>query len=180
MKGDERARFCGQCRKHVFNFSAMTSAEVEALVQQKEGRLCGRYFQRADGRMLTADCPTGVARRRNRAARWAGSLFATVLFLFGARVSLRSQETNKVNGGSSSKTTEPLMGDIMVPVANTNAPREILGKIAPCPVPPSTNRPPVMGLIAPMPPASTNAPRAFMGRIVYNPVPEKNPCEKAK
>src|SRR5262245_60828186 len=85
MNGDDRARFCGQCQKHVYNFSAMTRAEVEALVEAKEGRLCGRYFQRADGRVLTADCPTGVTRRRSRLARIAGAVCATFLFLIGGR-----------------------------------------------------------------------------------------------
>ena len=66
MDGDERARFCGQCRKHVFNLSAMTRTQIESLIREKEGKLCGRFYQRPDGRMITADCPTGQQRRRNR------------------------------------------------------------------------------------------------------------------
>ena len=62
MAGDERARFCSLCQKHVYDLSALTAAEAEALIREKEGKLCGRFYQRADGTMLTADCPEGVAR----------------------------------------------------------------------------------------------------------------------
>ena len=62
MVGDERVRFCGQCQKHVYNFSAMTPQEIAAVVREKEGRLCARFYRRADGTMLTADCPLGTGR----------------------------------------------------------------------------------------------------------------------
>lgn len=66
MVGDERARFCAQCEKNVYNLSSMTRAAAEALLIEKEGRLCVRYFQRADGTILTADCPDGLERRRRK------------------------------------------------------------------------------------------------------------------
>lgn len=62
MAGDARARFCNLCQKHVYDLSALTAAEAEALIREKEGKLCGRFYQRADGTMLTADCPEGVTR----------------------------------------------------------------------------------------------------------------------
>jgi hypothetical protein len=66
MTGDERVRFCGQCDKNVYNLSGMTRAEAEALLVAEEGKLCVRYFRRADGTVLTADCPDGLRRRRRR------------------------------------------------------------------------------------------------------------------
>lgn len=66
MRGDDRSRLCEKCEKHVFDLSSMTRAEAEALVLAKEGKLCVRYYQRADGTILTADCPDGLARRRRR------------------------------------------------------------------------------------------------------------------
>src|ERR1051325_9848379 len=84
MEGDDRARFCGQCRKHVFNFSAMTRQEAESLIRAKEGKLCGRFYRRRDGRVLTADCSVGGARRRSRLGRLSGLLFATVLLSLGS------------------------------------------------------------------------------------------------
>src|SRR5262245_3088417 len=47
MSGDEQVRFCGECGKHVYNLSRMTREEGEALVRQKEGRLCVRFYRRA-------------------------------------------------------------------------------------------------------------------------------------
>jgi len=76
MSGDDRARFCLHCEKHVFNLSAMTQSEVEALVLEKEGRFCGRFHRRRDGRMLTADCRVGRKARRWRFAKIFTALFA--------------------------------------------------------------------------------------------------------
>jgi len=77
MVGDERVRFCAHCEKNVYNLSALTHAEAEALVVAKEGNLCLRYFERADGTILTADCPVGVTRRRRR-RRIAAAAFGAV------------------------------------------------------------------------------------------------------
>lgn len=73
MTGDERRRFCGDCKKHVYNLSELTRDEAEALILEKEGRLCVRYYQRADGTILLADCTVGVRRRRRRRVIVAGA-----------------------------------------------------------------------------------------------------------
>jgi hypothetical protein len=64
MAGDDRVRLCRRCAKNVYNLSGMSRTEAEALVTRMEGRLCVRYYRRADGTMLTADCPVGVAALR--------------------------------------------------------------------------------------------------------------------
>jgi hypothetical protein len=76
MAGDERARFCPHCRQHVFNLSGMTRPEAEALIQQKQGNLCGRYYQRSDGTMLTRECTQGVRRKL-----WRGLALSAVLVI---------------------------------------------------------------------------------------------------
>jgi|ERR1043165_182183 hypothetical protein len=85
MKGDDRARFCDQCQLHVYNISAMSPEAAAALIREKEGHLCVRLFRRADGTVLTQDCPVGlrlIHRRLGRAfARIAG---AAALLLGGA------------------------------------------------------------------------------------------------
>jgi hypothetical protein len=68
MEGDERSRHCEACNKNVYNLSGMTRAEAEALVTRAEGRLCVRFYRRADGTMLTQDCPVGVWAMRKRMA----------------------------------------------------------------------------------------------------------------
>jgi hypothetical protein len=60
MPGDDRVRSCPACSRAVYNIAAMTSNEVAALIADREGRLCARLFRRADGTVVTADCP-GVA-----------------------------------------------------------------------------------------------------------------------
>src|SRR5438132_991335 len=84
MTGDERVRYCGECKKNVYNLSALTQVEAAALIHEKEGRLCGMYYRRPDGTILTADCPVGLSAIRHRMARLAGALAAAVVFLVGA------------------------------------------------------------------------------------------------
>lgn len=57
MPGDDRIRSCPACSRAVYNIAAMTSDEVAALIAGREGRLCARLFRRADGTIVTADCP---------------------------------------------------------------------------------------------------------------------------
>lgn len=84
MSGGERVRFCRECGLHVYNFSEMTADEVRALVARTEGRVCGRLYQRADGTVITRDCPVGLRAVRRRVARAAGASLAAVVGLFSA------------------------------------------------------------------------------------------------
>lgn len=68
MTGDDKVRHCAQCRLNVYNLSGMSREEAESLIQAKEGKLCVRFFQRADGTVLTRDCPVGFARVQRRLA----------------------------------------------------------------------------------------------------------------
>jgi hypothetical protein len=68
MTGDDRARFCAQCQKHVYNIAGMTAEEAEAFLRGSGGEACLRIFRRADGTVLTSDCAVGVRRRRRRRA----------------------------------------------------------------------------------------------------------------
>jgi hypothetical protein len=77
MTGDERTRHCGECKKNVYNLSGMTRDEAEALLIERNGDLCVRYFQRHDGTILLADCTVGVKRRNRR--RWIAVGAATLL-----------------------------------------------------------------------------------------------------
>ena len=84
MIGGDRVRFCGQCELHVYNLSAMSTLEAESLIARTEGRLCVRYYRRADGSIITQDCPVGLRRLRQRAARIKRAVASLVLgFLAG-------------------------------------------------------------------------------------------------
>ncbi len=78
MSGDERARFCGLCSKHVYNLSALDEGELRALIIEKEGQFCGRFFLRADGTVLTRDCWVGTRRVRNRVLAAAAVTLAVI------------------------------------------------------------------------------------------------------
>ena len=52
---------------------ANSLGETEALILQKAGELCARYYQRTDGTILLADCTVGVAQKRKRRVIAAGA-----------------------------------------------------------------------------------------------------------
>jgi hypothetical protein len=72
MTGDERVRHCSSCNKNVYNLSDMTREEAQALLVEREGQLCVRYYRRHDGTILTADCARGKRYRRGRRVLVAG------------------------------------------------------------------------------------------------------------
>ncbi len=82
MVGDERVRFCGQCELHVYNLSGMTRREAESLVTRAEGRLCVRFYMRADGSILTRNCPVGLRALKQRASRITRATLSAVLGFF--------------------------------------------------------------------------------------------------
>lgn len=59
LDGGDKTRFCSLCEKNVYNLSAMTEEEARCLIEEKEGKLCARFFLKKDGTILTADCPVG-------------------------------------------------------------------------------------------------------------------------
>ncbi len=84
MKGDNRVRFCDECHLRVYNLSDMKAVDAADLVQRSEGRLCIKFYQRADGTMLTTDCPKGIRPK----IRWAASrIAAAIMVIFGISLS---------------------------------------------------------------------------------------------
>lgn len=57
MTGDEQIRFCGMCKKNVYNISEMSSSEAESFLQMNLGSVCLGYIRRADGTIVTDSCP---------------------------------------------------------------------------------------------------------------------------
>jgi hypothetical protein len=87
MTGDDRVRHCGSCDLDVFDISAMRRDEAEEFLAARAGagRTCIRFFRRADGRLLTRDCPVGVRAAWRRmtwaaAALLAGGFAAAAMF----------------------------------------------------------------------------------------------------
>ena len=83
MTGDDRVRFCGDCRQSVYNVAMFTRAEATRLLNDSSGRVCLRIFRRPDGTVVTDDC-----RARLRAARKRGLLIfaGTLVVVFWAQI----------------------------------------------------------------------------------------------
>ena len=86
MQGNDTVRFCQTCSKNVYNLSEMSRADAEVLVREKEGKLCVRFYRRADGTLLTDNCPIGL-RMVRRQLKWLGAgvaaLAASGIAIFG-------------------------------------------------------------------------------------------------
>jgi hypothetical protein len=79
MLGNERVRYCAQCKLDVYNFSELTRTEIEEIVAQREGRLCARLYQRSDGTMMTRNCPARFRLVMHRFSRFASTALAAVM-----------------------------------------------------------------------------------------------------
>jgi hypothetical protein len=124
MDGDERVRFCAQCRKNVYNLSGMRRGEAETLVGEHEGRLCVRYYLRRDGTVLTEDCPAGLRAAR----RWAHARMTATAAFLGGLLALCLQQT-------------PLgrLASLLAPLTPRHGPTQVMGfmgAVPPLPPPP--------------------------------------------
>lgn len=87
MEGDEKKRFCAGCRQHVYDLSQLRYDEVRALLDA-EAPPCVRFFQRADGTVMTKDCPVGRERKRRPWRKMARLALAACAAWLLARASL--------------------------------------------------------------------------------------------
>jgi hypothetical protein len=88
-------RFCADCRQQVYNLSEMPLRDAEALIEEKHGQLCVRYEHRADGSVITKDCPDHSTRKLHWQIAWAAScvLASLMLFFLGEQDRSSGQET---------------------------------------------------------------------------------------
>jgi hypothetical protein len=126
MQGDDRQRFCQRCHMNVYNLSEMTRGEAESFIRQREGRTCVRYYQRADGSVMTNDCPVGLAAVRRRIARAiaaASALFVGLLggAAFGWGVSKSSPRLAPGSQAGWFGTKPALTGSVSIPVTGKMA-----------------------------------------------------------
>jgi hypothetical protein len=146
MVGNDRQRFCGDCKLNVYNLSGMTDDEAESLIINAEGRVCVRMYRRSDGSVITRDCPVGWARVKRRVRAISTAVVSLIAGLFSGLlfVSIFTRLTPQVEVGAigvtplstptpqSTPTPIPLMGAVSIN-ANTNVRREgeaTMGKVA--------------------------------------------------
>ena len=126
MQGDDKVRYCNCCSLNVYNVSAMTREEAEDLLFSANGRLCVRFYRRADGRVMTQDCPVGLEKLRRRMVGYAATLASCILGVL--MLPMRARETSDrviadpgpvVQKSANTKPTPkqttagmPIMGDV--------------------------------------------------------------------
>lgn len=117
MQGDDSVRFCQSCAKNVYNLSAMSKAEAESLIAEKEGNLCARYYQRADGNIITDNCPVGIQKLR-RPFGWLLAGFAALLAL--VNVATAKETAKQTTPPKPAKKVQTMrMGVVCIPPPKT-------------------------------------------------------------
>lgn len=106
MTGDARVRHCDSCKLNVYNTEEMTKREVENLIATRAGRLCIRLYKRADGTVLTKDCPVGRRAYHKRVARFAGAALTAILGLFSISYGQSEREEKNVVDASQIKAVK--------------------------------------------------------------------------
>jgi hypothetical protein len=134
----------------------MRRDEATALLQQAgKGRVCVRFYRRADGTVLTQDCPVGLRQK----LRWAVAR-ACALWLFvcsGLAACVRSR-TEPSGGPEPVPAPAPLMGDVLMPGDVPEVQPHVMGEVemGAVPVP-----------IDPQP--ATDTPRVLQGKVRIEP-----------
>lgn len=141
MYGNERKRFCGDCKLNVYNLSGMNRIEAEDLIRNSAGRLCVRFYRRTDGSIITQDCPVGWAKIKQRVSAAATAVFSLLIGLFSGLffVSVFSKPSNTATLGeiaipTATPAPTPKYEHLMGAVANTavdQQPRYAIGNVAP-------------------------------------------------
>ncbi len=133
MVGNNRQRYCGECKLNVYNLSGMTKYEAENLLVQSEGNVCVRFYRRPDGTVLTKDCPVGWKAVRARMSKFWTASVSLLFAVFGGigftTYLTQSENSNDlvgkpaishrattgtllVNNDVTMGTPEPLMGNV--------------------------------------------------------------------
>jgi Carboxypeptidase regulatory-like domain len=117
MTGDDRVRYCQECKLDVYNLSDMNRAEAEHLISSREGRLCVRFYRRADGTILTRDCPKGLRALTARVSRIAAAVLSAMMTV----TPVLGQSPAKANSQSQEAGKEAELGLDVTVVDPTNA-----------------------------------------------------------
>ena len=114
MAGDDRVRHCGGCSQNVYNISDMTQKEAELFLQENGTGNCMQFYRRADGTIMTDNCPVGLRALRNRcrsALRVAAAAVASLL-AFVPFVKSDAQQQTSSAGPKAGQTADISAGQI--------------------------------------------------------------------
>ena len=116
MSGDEQARFCGHCKKTVFNFAAMSTNDIQQVLASRDS-VCARIRRDAGGEVLTNDSPPcDLPSRRDWLSQLASlaAMLLAMVSLTGCRGETRSSDPVLP---PNSTTEQPMMGEVCIPEA---------------------------------------------------------------
>jgi len=80
MSGDERSRACQLCHLNVYNISNMSRNEAVSFLRERlpQDRVCVRLYRRADGTVITDNCPKGLRAARDAAQQLTHRIAASI------------------------------------------------------------------------------------------------------
>lgn len=87
MEGDEKMRFCQQCKMNVHNLSIMSDKEAAKIIANKTSRTCVFFWQRPDGTIITDNCPEKLKRIRGHIRAYAASALMVITCFWTAGAS---------------------------------------------------------------------------------------------
>ena len=156
---EEAIRHCQACGLNVHNFADLSTREAERLLQRAAEtgeRLCGVLWRRADGTIITKNCPVGWRAARQRAVRAASRAAAAIGMLLTGGLLLGAQRDGRSAALARLRSLEPF--------------RTVSEWISPTPAPPPTPPPLpgsiiVVGDICVTPPPAHEQNGAILGKI---------------
>jgi hypothetical protein len=146
LRGNNRVRYCDECRLNVYNVADLSHAEIKELIRRSSGRVCVRLFLRGDRTATTRDCPKDRHRELLRKTFLTASVLALVVFTALFRGMARP-DTSKLPGWVRG------VADSIDPPPKDQPPQamtvirvvsrwEIVGKLVEPPAPPTQSPPP--------------------------------------
>lgn len=106
MTGDERKRFCGLCKKNVYNISEMSRKDAAEFIRESEGEAtCIRFYRRKDGTVITDNCPLGLRKLRDRSRAVIVACASFLAWLTPQNANAQQQTGTSVDDGNSGSTS---------------------------------------------------------------------------
>jgi len=94
MNGSERQKFCDRCGHHVANLSLLSAEERAALLARaRDQSVCGSYFVRLSGELVTPERPLSFAESRSLRQFGIATLSAAALAVASGCVSQPQNKT---------------------------------------------------------------------------------------
>jgi hypothetical protein len=110
-------RYCGNCKRQVYNFSGIERPEAEALIFKHENQVAKTLFKRADGKFMTTDCPLAVKQARSMVLAVVIGMFFVLICITGMllvphdpQAATSSKSATSTSGSSSSSGSSSQSG----------------------------------------------------------------------